>query len=297
MKGAARDLLRAMRPAQWTKNAVVFAPVLFAMGDQGQQLPPTAFGAAAGAAILFCLASSAVYLVNDVHDREQDRVHPVKKNRPIAAGRLSPRVALTAAGGLAGAALIGGILLSPAFALALTTYLVLQTGYTFLLKEFALVDAVLIAVGFVLRAVAGAGAIHAAISPWLLVCTFGLALFLALCKRRQELVRSRDPEMPRSRTSLARYDRHRLDRAIALTASATLACYAMYTVSPDTVAKFGDTRLWMTIPFVLAGLGRYLHLVYRRDLGERPERILLTDAPTLIIVASYGGVVARLLLF
>lgn len=289
-----RDLLRAARPAQWTKNAVVFAPFIFALGDAQQQVSLSDWGRAAAAAVLFCLASSAVYLVNDVHDRDADRRHPDKRRRPIAAGRIPPRQALTAAAAMAAAAMAGGLVLSASLALVLAAYLVLQAAYTFLLKDWVLVDVAVIAAGFVLRAVAGAVAVRAAASPWLLVCTFLLALFLALCKRRGELAHTTAAPPP-TRDSLRFYDARRLDRWIAAAAACTLSCYAIYTVAPDTVAKFGNARLLGTLPFVIFGLLRYLHLVYRRDLGERPEQILLTDAPTLVNVALYGLTASALL--
>jgi 4-hydroxybenzoate polyprenyltransferase len=291
-----RDLLRALRPAQWSKNAVVLAAFLFALGDTRQQVPLSAVGAALAAAVLFCMASSAVYLVNDLHDRDADRRHPTKRLRPIAAGRVAQRTALTAAAGLAAVALAGALVLSPPFAGVMAGYFLLQAAYTFLLKDLPMLDVVVIAAGFVLRAVAGAAAIPVTVSPWLLVCTFLLALFLALCKRRQELMRPpAASEAPPTRRSLRYYDARRLDQWIAAAAACTLTCYAIYTVAPDTVAKFGNARLLATLPFVVFGLLRYLHLVYRRDLGETPERILLTDAPTLANVALYGLAVAWLL--
>lgn len=292
-------LIRALRPKQWTKNAVVLAALVFALGDTAQGIAgptfQTALGRALLATVLFCLASSAVYLMNDLRDIELDRAHPVKRHRPLASGDLSVRAAILSALLLLAVALLGAWWLDVDFLLVLTGYLVLQVAYTFGLKKVALVDILIIATGFVLRALAGGVVIHVRISPWLLICTLLLALFLALCKRRHELV-ARHAEPGATRPSLRQYDQRLLDVLIPLAGLATLGSYSAYTLWPDTVAKFGTTHLAYTIPVVAFGLFRYLNLVYRHDQGERPEQLLLTDPPLLATVAVYGLTVLAILL-
>lgn len=287
--------IRALRPKQWTKNAIVLAALVFALGDHTQHVDLRSAWIAIGAALVFCLISSAVYLVNDIRDLEYDRAHPTKRLRPLAAGELSSTHALIMAilllaAGLAGAWWIGRELFGVVIA-----YLVLQLLYMFGLKQVALVDLFIIACGFVLRALAGAVAIHVTISPWLLLCTLLLAMFLALCKRRHEKVVLSDAT-GETRPSLKQYDASLLDQLISVIASATLVCYALYTLSPDTVQKFGTHLLGFTIPFVIFGLFRYLDLVYRHEKGGRPEQILLTDVPLLVNLALYGAAVVVILL-
>lgn len=287
-------VIGALRPSQWTKNAVVFAAFLFALGDPQQPVVLAHGWVVLAAALCFCLLSSAVYLMNDVRDREQDRLHPTKQLRPIASGALAVPVALALSAVLALAALLGGYLISAALAQVLLVYLVIQVLYTLGLKRIALVDVFVIAGGFVLRALAGAVAIHVEISPWLLLCTLLLALFLALCKRRHEKVVLSDVSHD-TRDSLRAYDARLLDQLIAIVSAATIVCYALYTLWPDTVMKFGTAKLGFTIPFVLFGIFRYLDLVYRHEKGGQPERILLTDPPLLIDLALYGLCVAAII--
>ncbi len=280
-------LIKAMRPNQWTKNALVLAALVFAAGDRSQQLEWTAMvGTALLAAIAFCLASSAIYLLNDIRDAEHDRKHPVKKFRPIASGALSPGLARTVAFALGTAALGGAAVIRTELACVIGAYLVLQLAYVYFLKHVPLVDLFVIAIGFVLRALAGAVAIHVHISPWLLLCTLMLALFLALCKRRQELVQNTEPTQS-TRPSLEGYSEKMLDQLIAMIGGSTIVTYSLYTQWPETVAKFGSHNLGFTIPFVMFGLFRYIDLAYRHQRGERPEKVLLTDAPLLVTIALY----------
>lgn len=288
-KPSLRDILRTLRVSQWTKNSVVLAAVFFAFGDRGQEVGLVALARAVPAALLFCLASSGVYVLNDIRDLASDRLHPVKKRRPLAAGRISPAQAWTLAALLLPASLILSTLLSRGFGAIVGAYVALQLVYSFGLKRVALVDIMVIASGFVLRAIAGAVAVRdVAISPWLLLCTFLLALFLATCKRRHEKILLADTDTNGQRESLHGYDRQLLDQLIAILSAATIVSYAIYTLWPATVAKFGTTKLGLTIPFVVFGMFRYLDLVYRHDKGDRPEKILLTDAPLLVDVALYG---------
>jgi 4-hydroxybenzoate polyprenyltransferase len=282
------DLVKALRPNQWTKNAVVLAAFFFAYWDHSQHHLRLAHDLAlvCAAAWFFCMVSSGIYLINDVRDIEADRKHPVKRYRPIAAGR----VPIPQAWRVAGLLLLGGaggaVLLSRPFALVLGAYILIQLAYSLVLKRLALVDVFVIAGGFVLRAVSGAVGLNVLISPWLLLCAFLLALFLALCKRRHEKVTME--ESSESRQSLEKYDERLLDQLIAIIAAATIVSYSIYTLSASTTSKFGTSRLGFTIPFVIFGVFRYLDLVYRHEKGARPEKILLTDVPLLIDLALYG---------
>lgn len=288
------SLFQALRPKQWTKNAVVFAAFFFALGDRNQQVGLPAFWIAVQATLLFCVVSSGIYLMNDVRDAPWDRAHPTKKFRPIAAGEVSPAAALVAAALLLAAGMTGAWFLSHNFAVVLLSYIGLQIVYTLVLKQVVLLDLFVIAAGFVLRAMAGAVAVNVTISPWLLLCAMLLALFLALCKRRHEKVVVGDTA-GETRANLGRYDERLLDQLIAVVSAATLVFYALYTLWPDTVQKFGNARLAFTIPFVIFGLFRYLDLVYRHDKGGHPEQILLTDAPLLVDLLLYGATVFVLL--
>ncbi len=292
----AGSIIRAMRPKQWTKNLIVPAALVFALGDKSQQIGKAALLEALLATLGFCLVSSAIYLINDVKDAPLDRQHPVKKRRPVAAGEISPAFAVGLAFGLLGAGFLIAYRIGLPLVQVMAGYIALQTVYIFALKQVALLDLFVIALGFVLRALAGAVAVQVAISPWLLLCTLLLAMFLALCKRRHEKVVLED-FAGETRPSLRDYDQKLLDQLIAVISAATLVCYALYTLAPDTVAKFGSARLGFTIPFVMFGIFRYLDLVYRHEHGGRPEQTLLTDWPLLVNVALYGATVLALLLF
>ena len=285
--------VRLLRVKQWTKNAVVFAAFVFALGDRNQNLAAWELWKVCLAALAFSFVSSGVYIFNDLRDARQDRLHPLKRHRPIAAGEVSPGGAvliglLLLAAGLGGAWRLGTDLLA-----VLGGYLVLQVVYTLWIKHIALVDVIVISLGFVLRALAGAVVIHVKISPWLLVCALLLALFLGLCKRRHEKVNLAGQG---TRASLDGYDERLLDLLITMAGSAALVCYSIYTLWPETVAKFGTPWLGATIPFVVFGIFRYMDLVYRQDKGDRPEQILLTDGPLMADVVLYGLAVLSILL-
>ena len=286
-------LLRLLRAKQWTKNAVVFAAYVFALGDQNQSLDAWELWKVCLAAVAFALVSSAVYIFNDLRDAPQDRLHPIKCRRPIASGLVRPGPALglaavLLAAGLGGAWRLGGDLLA-----VIGGYFGLQVLYSLWLKRIPLLEVIVIALGFVLRALAGAVAIHVPISPWLLLCALLLALFLGLCKRRHEKVNLTGAG---TRAVLDGYDERLLDLLITMTGAAALVCYSIYTLWPETVAKFGTPWLGATIPFVVFGIFRYMDLVYRRDQGDRPEHILLTDGPLLLDVALYGATALWILL-
>jgi len=275
----------ALRPRQWLKNLLVFAGLVFAakLGDAGRWLEAVAaFGA-------YCAVSSAAYLVNDLRDREDDRLHPVKRARPIARGELSPRRAVVLAAGLAAAALaLAGVLglVSVAFLLAFAG---LQAAYSFSLKHVVLLDVLVIGSLFVIRAAAGAAAVGVRISPWLLLCTALLALFLALAKRRGELVLVGAQHTP-GRPALEGYSLELVDQLVAIVAASTVIAYSLYTLTAR-----DSKALLATVPFVIFGLFRYLLLVHRDDIGEEPEQVLLTDVPIILAVAGWIATAAVIL--
>ncbi len=276
-------LLVSLRPRQWTKNLIVFAGLIF-----GQRLGEVrAIAEAAAAFAIFCALSGVMYLVNDVVDREADRQHPVKAKRPIAAGDLSIGAALGAACVLAAAALGAAYWLDGRFGHVAVSYVVLLACYSGPLKRIVIIDVLTIALGFVLRAAAGAVVIHVPISHWLLVLTIQLALFLALSKRRHEL-RMLAGQATHHRESLGEYSPEFLDQMISIVAASTLIAYAIYTISPETVQKFGTNLLGLTLPFPLYGIFRYLYLVHRKADGGSPAESLLTDRPLLACVALWG---------
>jgi 4-hydroxybenzoate polyprenyltransferase len=284
-RSRARAVLVALRPRQWTKNLLLFAGIVFAakLGDLARWVDALAAFAA------YCAASSAAYLVNDVRDAPHDRAHPVKRMRPIARGELSPRLAC----GLAAALVVVAFALVAPLGLAsvgfLAGFLALQAGYTLSLKHVVLIDVMTISGLFVVRAAAGAAAVHVRISPWLLLCTALLALFLALAKRRGELVLVGADATP-GRPVLEGYSLALVDQLVAVVAACTVISYSLYTFTAR------DSKAMMvTIPFVVFGVFRYLLLVHRQDLGEEPEEVLLRDVPILVCMAAWAVCAAILL--
>jgi len=277
------NLLVSLRPEQWTKNLFVFAALVFA-----QRLTDLDAAARAAAAfVIFCALSGAVYLVNDVFDRQQDQRHPLKALRPIASGAIRPNLALATAAALSAVALAAAFALGLPFFAAAAAYLALLCSYSIVLKHIVILDALTVAAGFTLRAAAGAAAIFVPISHWLLVCTTLLALFIALSKRRHELTLLTETATDH-RPILGDYTPYLLDQMISVVTASTLIAYAFYTISPETTAKFGTTLLSLTIPFPLYGIFRYLYLVHRRDLGGSPADLLLNDRPLLVCVALWA---------
>jgi len=279
-------LVRSLRPAQWAKNTFVLAPLVFA----GGLVAPGALARALAAFATFCAASSAVYLVNDLRDREQDRNHPRKRLRPIAAGTLPAGVAGVVAALLAAAAAAIAPLLGGEFAAALGAYFGLQILYTLWLKRVVILDALAIALGFVVRVYAGAAAVAVAVSPWLFLCTIFLALFLAFSKRRHELVLLADGASSQ-RGVLSEYSPAFLDQMMNVVTASAVVCYALYAVAPETVAKHGSRSLLVTVPMVLFGIFRYLYLVYQRQEERNPTEAILRDLPFLINIALWGAAV------
>jgi len=270
-RGLLRALLAEMRPRQWTKNFIVLAPLLFSL-ELGHPIDLVRAVAAAG---VFCLVAGAVYIVNDLHDRERDRHHEVRGRRPLAAGELGEREALAAAAALSASGFAAAAALGTGLALTVVAYIALQGAYTFLLKDQVILDVMAISAGFVLRVTAGALVIGVAVSPWLLVCAALLALFLAFVKRRQELLT--DPGAAERRPVLHLYTAALLDQAIAVATSSTFVVYVIYTFLSQSAAD--RPYLMLTTPFVGYGLLRYLYLMHSRHLGGSPEEILLGDRP------------------
>ena len=284
-RSAGRAALVALRPRQWTKNLLLFAGLLFAgkIGETSLWLD------ACVAFVAYCAASSASYLANDVRDAPHDRAHPVKRLRPIASGELPVRLAIAFAidHGPRYAA-------RPKAAQARTTafmagFLALQVAYSAGLKHVVLIDVLVIAALFVVRASAGAEAVDVHISPWLLICTGLLALFLALAKRRAELVLVGADETP-GRPVLEGYSLALVDQLVSVVAASTVIAYSLYTFGAR------DTKAMMaTVPFVVYGVFRYLLLLHRHDLGEEPENVLLTDVPLIVTLVAWAATSAVIL--
>ena len=275
--------LRAMRPKQWTKNAVVFAALVFdlRLGE------PDYVAKVVGAFILFCLVSSAIYLLNDLHDVESDRAHPTKRSRPVASGQLSTSSAWIIIGALALVAIVGGALLSVKLAAVLAAYLTLMVAYTYVFKHLVILDVFAISAGFVLRAAAGAVVIDVPISPWLYVCTVLLSLFIGFGKRRHELLLL-EGSAGAHRRNLDDYSPQLLDQFIVISAAATVMAYSLYTFAATNLPA--NQSMMITIPFVVYAIFRYLFLVHRREGGGSPEQMLLGDLPLLSGIALWGVV-------
>jgi len=284
-RALARAAFVSLRPRQWTKNLLLFAGIIFAakLGDASRWVEALA------AFVAYCAASSASYLVNDVRDVQHDRAHPVKRARPIARGELSPRLAELMAAALILSAFLLAAPLGIASIVFLSTFFALQAAYTLVLKHVVLLDVMTIGGLFVVRAAAGAAAVEVRISPWLLLCTALLALFLALAKRRGELVLVGAEAAP-GRPVLEGYSLALVDQLVTVVAASTVISYCLYTFTAR------DSKAMMiTIPFVVFGVFRYLLLIHRRDLGEEPEEVLLRDAPILLCIAGWAVAAAVIL--
>lgn len=289
-RSTALNLLVSLRPGQWTKNLFVFAGLMFGR----RLLDPIAVAESLGAFAIFCGLSGVVYLINDVADRESDARHPIKMARPIASGALASSTAIATAIVIGAAALAAAFWLRPMFGVVALSYVVLLAAYSFAFKHVVIIDVLTIAIGFVLRVAAGAIAIDVPMSHWLLVCTILLALFLALSKRRHELVLLAD-EASEHRRILDEYSPYLLDQMIGVVTASTLMAYIFYATSPDTAEKFGTSLLGLTIPFPLYGIFRYLYLVHHKDGGGSPSELLLNDRPLLLCVALWGAAVALII--
>jgi len=280
-------LIRSLRPEQWLKNGFVLAPVVFSgMLDDTSVWLDSMIAVAA-----FCAASSAVYLINDVIDREADRRHPTKRARPIASGEISVATALVTAAFLVAVAMTAAWGLGGWFPMVLGGYILLVVLYSAILKRVVFVDVLVLAAGFVLRVVGGAVAIDVPVSRWLLLCAYLLALYLALGKRRTELALLGE-SAGTHREVLGHYTLGLVDQVISVVLGATVLAYTLYTVADDTVAKVGSEGLMITVPVVLYGLFRYLYLLHRSEMGGSPTRVLVTDRPLLVTVVVWLGVAA-----
>lgn len=284
-----RQLLITMRPKQWTKNVFIFAALLFDI----KLLDVTYVGRTTLAFILFCILSGSVYLINDLTDIDRDRQHPVKRNRPLASGGLSKSLAVSAAIVLPIIALSLSFLLQPLFGLIALVYFVIQLFYSFGLKDVVILDVLIIAAGFVLRVAAGSAVAEAErFSPWLYVCITLLALFLALGKRRNELLLLEASALAH-RKVLQEYSPQLLDEMMALVTSSTVIAYSLYTFSAENLPP--NKSMMLTIPFFLYSIFRYLYLIYQKNLGGSPEEILLRDVPFVISNLCWGVTVALIL--
>jgi len=287
-----RSIINSMRPAQWIKNLFIFAALIFS-----QKFLDFFLVLKTGAAfLLFCLLSSSVYFFNDLLDIEEDKIHPKKSKRPIASGEISKNEAISLFIALSIISLFLAFWLNEYFFIASLTYFVLQLAYSMKLKHVVIVDVFIIASGFVIRVVAGGLVIGVPISSWLLICSMLLALFLAMSKRRHEIVILEDVAS-NHRPILREYSPYLLDQMIAVVTASTLIAYCLYTISVKTVERFGTTNLLFTVPFVLYGIFRYLYLIHQKGKGDSPESLIIRDYPLLINILLWVGTVFVILYF
>jgi 4-hydroxybenzoate polyprenyltransferase len=288
-------IVALLRPKQWIKNVVVLAGAVFAerLGDPDSVLRAiAAFGA-------FCLVSSGTYVFNDLLDAERDRLHPEKRTRPIASGRVGRPTAAVLFLLLWGAGIAAGYLLGPRFGAACTSYVLLNLLYTLWLKHQVIIDVMGISVGFMIRAIGGVEVLRdvdpgIALSPWLLLCTFFLALVMGFGKRRSELGLL-DEEASRHRAALGDYSIALLDAVIPMVSTAAILAYSIYTIWPETVSKLGTDNLVYTVPFVVYGFFRYLFLIRERGLGGNPSEILFRDAALAVSVVAWMVAIVAIL--
>ena len=279
-----RLIFRSLRPYQWTKNSFVLLPLIFAQKLFDYQQLCVSLQAVA----IFCAMTGAVYLINDCFDVEEDRRHPVKKHRPLAAGLISIPLAAATAVILLLTSLAWGFWLHKDLFLVLVTYLIIQFLYNYRLRDIVILDVFCVSSGFFLRVIAGAVTIEAPMSRWLIICTILLSMFLTLCKRRHELFTLKHAEAGSPRKVLSQYSMHLLDQMIGVTTGGVLLSYLLYCTAPDVINKYQTDRLIYTFPFVLYGIFRYLYLIHERKEGGSPERILAHDIPMLSTVILWG---------
>jgi 4-hydroxybenzoate polyprenyltransferase len=281
-----------MRPKQWSKNSFVFAALIFSQNFLNSRMLLTTMEAF----VTFCLVSSGVYLINDLLDVEMDKAHPKKSLRPLASGSLSPHLARIAFVVVVAISLTCSFLINLTFGMIVLGYLAVQIAYSTILKKVVIADVFCIATGFFLRVMGGAEAIAVPISSWLLICTIFISLFLSLGKRRHEFALL-GTEGGKHRKTLDDYNTALLDQMVSVVTAGTVISYSLYTLSQETVKKFGTENLWVTIPIVLYGIFRYLYLVYRRENGGNPELILFEDKHILASIVIYVIVVGTILYF
>ncbi|MFH1074599.1 MAG: decaprenyl-phosphate phosphoribosyltransferase [Candidatus Firestonebacteria bacterium] len=273
----------SLRPKQWTKNLLIFTALVFSRNLTNSYYDTaTILGF-----IIFCIVSGSIYTLNDIIDKDKDILHPKKSKRPIASGKLPVSYAILSFLLFSILGAVSAFSLETNFGWVVVIYIALQILYTFILKNIVILDIFIIAIGFVLRVVAGGEIIAVPISNWLLVCTLFLSLFLALGKRRFELIKM-DKKATSHRAALKEYNVSLLNQMITVVTSATVVAYAIYTLSPETVKKFNTDKLIYTLPFVLYGVFRYLYLIYQKETGGHPEEILISDIPLIINIMLYG---------
>ncbi len=271
-----------MRPRQWIKNLIIFAGILFAQDIfDGAKL-----AVVVAAFAVFCVVSGSIYVINDVLDAKRDAAHPDKSSRPIAAGRLPAGPSVAAAAVLAAISLLAAAPLGGPFFLIVLGYVLLQLAYSTYLKNLIIIDVFVLALGYVLRVVAGALVIRVEMSSWLIVCAILLSLFLALSKRRHELT-FLESRARAHRGVLHHYSLDLLDQMISVVTAATVVSYTLYTLAPETVEKFGTRNLVYTVPFVLYGIFRYFYLVHEKSGGGSPEKLVLSDPPLLVDIVLW----------
>jgi len=283
-------LVQSLRPTQWVKNLFVFAPILFSQNFFDLSLLSRVMAAFA----ILCLLSGSVYILNDLVDRQQDKLHPVKRNRPLASGRLKTGYAQATFVSLVPLCLVLSFALHVNFLWVVLCYLALQISYTFYLKHIVILDVLVIALGFVLRVAAGGVVIGVEISSWLLVCTILISLFLALSKRRHECV-ILEQNADKHRKVLGKYSPYLLDQMISVVTASTVIAYALYTMSEETIDRIGGNGMVFTIPFVLYGIFRYLYIVHEKGGYGNPESIVISDKPLLLDILLWMIVVGVIL--
>jgi 4-hydroxybenzoate polyprenyltransferase len=284
---ALKYFLISLRPKQWVKNVFIFAPMIFSLHIfQIDYLWRSLL-----AFLLFSLVTGAMYVFNDILDREKDRLHPEKKARPVASGRLAVRVALPAAVVTIVGVMAAIFLFNREFFLIAAFYVAMNVSYSLLLKSVVIIDIMVIAMGFVLRVMIGGAVNRLLLSPWILISTFLLAIFLALIKRRQELLKMQGLKNGDvTRKTLLNYTVGLLDQMISIATATTLIAYIMYVLSPEVQQKFHTPRLYYTIPFVIFGIFRYLFLAYSKGEGESPSDVIYTDLPFTLNLVFWVGV-------
>lgn len=286
------QIIITMRPKQWIKNTVVFAALIFSQ----HLLNPSYLLKSFITFSIFCILSGSVYLINDIMDIEEDRFHPDKKRRPMASGKLKVTTAFIAAVAMATCSLVVSYYLDLIFGMITSVYFISNLAYSRYLKSIVIIDVMVIALGFVLRAVGGGIVIHVEISAWLIICTTLLALFLGFGKRRHELILMEE-NAKNHRQILSEYSPYFLDQMISVLTASTVVAYALYTMSPEVQAKLHTTHLNLTIPFVLYGIFRYLYLIHQKKSGGNPTSVLFNDKPLLINIVLWMITVCIILYF
>lgn len=283
--------VKSMRLHQWVKNIFIFAPVIFSLHHPGFDIIGNVKNCVI-AFFLFSLVTGSIYIFNDCFDRKKDKCHPEKCKRPIASGQLSIPTAVIGAAVLLAAALTAIYQFNRAFFIIAVIYIVMNIMYSYLLKKIVILDVMVIAVGFVLRVKIGGEINNIELSVWILIITFLLAIFLGLIKRRQELIKINKTDgdvEPATRKTLKQYNLELLDQLISITTATTLISYIIYVVNPDIQQKFHTKQLYLTVPFVVFGIFRYLYLTYSKDKGESPSEIIFTDLPFFINIILWVG--------